>query len=229
MTSPLTLVFDLDGTLVDTAPDLAGAMNAVLLANGRPPVPPADVRHMVGRGARALIERGFEVTGGAVNPDALDAHFDHFIAHYGAHVADASMPFPGVRNVLTRLKAAGHRLGVCTNKPEALAISLLEALDLHGFFGAILGADTLDVRKPNPRHLSETVRRIGGQMSRAVMIGDSEVDAETARNAGVPAVIFTFGYTQFDPTTFGAAALLDGYDGLEAALAAIAENLDTRG
>ncbi len=226
---PLTLVFDLDGTLVDTAPDLAGAMNAVLIENGRPPVPPAEVRHMVGRGARALIERGFEVTGGAVDPADLDRHFDHFIAYYGAHVADASLPFPHVTDVLTRLKAAGHELGVCTNKPEALAVSLLDALNLRQFFGAVLGADTLDVRKPHPRHLSETVKRIGGDMARTVMIGDSEIDAETARNAGVPAVIFTFGYTQFDPKTFGAAALLDGYEALEGALATIATNLDTAG
>lgn len=223
---PLTLIFDLDGTLVDTAPDLAGAMNAVLLKNGRPPVPPAEVRHMVGRGARALIERGFEVTGGPVDPAEMDAHFDHFITYYGDHVADASAPFPEVREVLTRLKAAGHELGVCTNKPEALAVSLLEALDLKGFFGAVLGADTLDVKKPDPRHLTETVKRIGGDVARTVMIGDSEVDAETARNAGVPSVIFTFGYTQFDPAGFGAAALLDGYDALESALARIAENLD---
>jgi len=227
--SPLSLVFDLDGTLVDTALDLAGAMNAVLLANGRPPVPPTEVRHMVGRGARALIERGFEVTGGPVDPADLDRHFDDFILHYGANVAVASVPFPGVREVLTRLKAAGHRMGVCTNKPEGLAVSLLEALDLKGFFGAVLGADTLDVRKPNPRHLSETVKRIGGDVGRAVMIGDSEVDAETARNAGVPSVIFTFGYTQLDPTAFGAAALLDRFDELEAALAGIAANLDTAG
>lgn len=225
---PLTLIFDLDGTLVDTAPDLAGSMNAVLLANGRPPVPPAEVRHMVGRGARALIERGFEVTGGRVDPADLDRHFDHFIAYYGEHVADASVVFPGVVEVLSRLTAAGHTLGVCTNKPEALAVSLLNALDLTRFFGAVLGADTLDVRKPDPRHLSETVKRIGGDLARTVMVGDSEVDAETARNAGVPAVIFTFGYTQFDPATFGAAALLDGYDALEAALAGIAANLDLR-
>lgn len=224
---PLTLVFDLDGTLVDTAPDLAGAMNAVLVAHDRPPVPPAEVRHMVGRGARALIERGFEVTGGPVDPAAMDAHFDQFIAYYGAHVADASVPFAHVREVLTRLKAAGHMLGVCTNKPEALAVSLLDALDLKRFFGAVLGADTLDVKKPHPRHLSETVKRIGGDIGRTVMIGDSEVDAETARNAGVPSVIFTFGYTQFDPATFGAAALLHGYDALEAALAGIAAKLDT--
>jgi phosphoglycolate phosphatase len=226
---PLTLVFDLDGTLVDTAPDLAGAMNAVLIANGRPPVPPAEVRHMVGRGARALIERGFEVTGGPVDPAEVDRNFDHFIAYYGEHVADASVPFPDVTDVLTRLKAAGHELGVCTNKPEALAVSLLNALNLRRFFGAVLGADTLDVRKPHPRHLSETVKRIGGDMARTVMIGDSEIDAETARNAGVPAVIFTFGYTQFDPKTFGAAALLHGYDALEGALATIATNLDTAG
>lgn len=224
---PLSLVFDLDGTLVDTAPDLAAAMNAVLIANGRPPVPAAEVRHMVGHGARALIARGFEVTGGAADPAAMDAFFAQFIAYYSQHIADASVPFPHVRAVLTRLKAAGHRLGVCTNKPEGLALSLLEALGLKGFFGAVLGADSLDVKKPDPRHLTETVKRIGGTPARAVMMGDSEVDAETARNAGIPAVIFTFGYSRFDPATFEADALLDGYDALEDALAAIAARLDT--
>ncbi len=226
---PLSLVFDLDGTLVDTAPDLAGAMNAVLVANGRAPVPPAEVRHMVGHGARALIERGFAVTGAPAKATDIDGYFEHFIDYYGAHIADASAPFPEVREVLTRLKAAGHTMGVCTNKPEGLAVSLLEALDLTGFFSAVLGADTLDVKKPDPRHLTETVKRMGGDLGRAVMMGDSEVDAETARNAGVPAVIFTFGYSRFDPKTFGATALLDGYDALEATLAAIATKLDTAG
>ncbi len=222
---PMTLIFDLDGTLVDTAPDLAGAMNAVLAAHGRPEVPLHEVRHMVGRGARKLIERGFETTGAPADPEALDGHVAAFIAHYAAHIADRSVPFPGARDELARLRAEGHTLGVCTNKPEALTHLLLERLGLSPHFSAILGADTLPVRKPDPRHLMETIGRAGGDAKRAVMIGDSEVDAETARAAGVKLVIFTFGYSAFDPATFGADELLHGYDELPAALARIAATL----
>ena len=219
---PLSLVFDLDGTLVDTAPDLSGAMNAVLAAHGRSTVPDAEVRHMVGRGARKLLERGFESTGPAADPADLDRYFDEFIAYYGAHVADRSQPFPGAMDIVRQLKADGHRLAVCTNKPEALSNMLLKALDMAPLFSAVLGADTLPVRKPDPEHLLETIRRMGGDPKRAVMIGDSEVDAETAKKAGVKLVIFTFGYTAFDPATFGADELLHSFSELPAALERIA-------
>ncbi|MCC6920636.1 MAG: phosphoglycolate phosphatase [Alphaproteobacteria bacterium] len=215
---PWTLVFDLDGTLVDTAPDLCGAMNAVLALHDRAPVPIAEVRHMVGRGARVLMERGFAFTGAPAGGAQLDGLFEAFLAHYAAHIADESVPFPGARETLAALRAQGHGLGICTNKPERLSHALLDALDLGPFFGAVLGADTLPVRKPDPRHLLETIARLGGDPERAVMIGDSETDAETARAAGVPLVIFTFGYTALDPQTFGADALLHGYDELPAAL-----------
>lgn len=221
----LSLVFDLDGTLVDTAPDLSGAMNAVLRAHGRPPVPPAEVRHMVGRGARALIERGFAATGAAACEAELDAHMAAFIAHYGAHIADESAAFPGAVAALTRFQAAGHALGICTNKPEGLTHALLEALDLKRFFPTIVGADTLPTRKPDPMVLLKTIERMGGVPTRAVMIGDSEVDAETARMAQVPFVIFTHGYSAFDPATFGADALIHTFDELPGALAAIATKL----
>lgn len=216
-----TLVFDLDGTLVDTAPDLTAAMNHVLREAGRPPVPGADVRNMVGRGAMKLIERGFAATGAPAAPEAMQGYFDAFIAYYAANVANRSEPFPHVRETLAGLQHEGFRLGVCTNKPEGLALSLLEALDMRRFFGPVLGADTLTVRKPDPEHLRETVRRAGGDPACAVMIGDSEVDAETAKAAGVPLVIFGFGYTQFDPETFGADALLHDYRELKPALARI--------
>lgn len=222
---PLTLVFDLDGTLVDTAPDLSGAMNAVLAAHGRRPVPPADVRHMVGRGARALIERGFASTGDPATPEAIDGYFQHFLTHYGAHIADESVPFPGAREVLAALAADGHRLGICTNKPEKLSRALLDALDLSAVFDAVLGADTLSVRKPDPRHLLETIAQLGGDPARAIMIGDSEVDAETAKAAGVPLIIFTFGYTALDPKDFGADALLHDYAQLPDAITRIAQQM----
>lgn len=217
----LTLVFDLDGTLVDTAPDLTGAMNAVLAAHGRPPVPPAEVRHMVGRGARKLIERGFEATGEAAEDAAIDGYFQEFLAYYAEHIADASLPFPGAREVLTSFKAEGHLLGICTNKPEGLSRTLLEVLQLAPLFGAVLGADTLAVRKPDPVHLLETIARLGGDPKRAIMIGDSEVDAETAKAAQIPLVIFTFGYSAFEPASFGADELLHGYDELPDAIVRI--------
>ncbi|BCW89803.1 Phosphoglycolate phosphatase [Alphaproteobacteria bacterium SO-S41] len=221
----LSLVFDLDGTLVDTAPDLSGAMNAVLRAHGRVAVPDADVRHMVGRGARALLERGFAATGAAASTEALDGYFDEFIAYYGAHIADGSVPFAGAREALARFQAEGHSLAICTNKPEALSRNLLDALDLTRFFGTIVGADTLPTRKPDPLVLLKTIELMGGDPKRAVMIGDSEVDAETARMAGVKLVIFTFGYSAFDPATFGANALIHGYDELPGALAQIAATM----
>lgn len=223
---PLTLVFDLDGTLVDTAPDLCGAMNAVLALNGRPAVPIAEVRNMVGRGARKLIERGFEFTGEPVDEAHLDRHFDSFIAHYAAHIADESVPFPGASEALAHFAGQGHRMGICTNKPEALSRALVDALGLAPFFGQVLGADTLPVRKPDPRHLLETIARLGGDPLRAVMIGDSEVDAETAKAAGVPLVIFTFGYTAFDPRGFGADELLHDYSELPGAIARIAARME---
>ncbi len=216
---PWTLVFDLDGTLVDTAPDLCGAMNAVLALHGRPPVPIEEVRHMVGRGARKLIERGFEFTGAPVDPAALEGMMAEFLGYYEAHIADESRAYAGAPEALGAFRDAGHSLGICTNKPERLSRLLLERLDLAGHFGAILGADTLPVRKPDPRHLLETIDRLGGHPDRAIMIGDSEVDAETARAAGVKLVILTCGYTAFDPSTFGADELLAGYDALPAAVA----------
>jgi phosphoglycolate phosphatase len=219
---PLTLVFDLDGTLVDTAPDLCGAMNAVLALYDRPPVPIAEVRNMVGRGARKLIERGFEFTGTPVDPTAMDGLFAEFLSHYEAHIADESRSFDGVHEALAHFSAAGHRLGICTNKPERLSRLLLERLGLAGYFSAVLGADSLPVRKPDPQHLLETITRLGGHPDQAIMIGDSEVDAETARAAGVKLVILTCGYTALDPATFGADALIAGYDVLPAAIARLA-------
>jgi len=219
---PLSLVlFDLDGTLADTACDLIGTLNVLLMREGLPVVAPEAARSLVGAGARALIEGGFAMRQTPLPAMRIEPLVMDFLTHYEAHIADETRLFPGALAALDRFRDAGFRLAVCTNKPEGLALSLLEALDMRRFFGPVLGADTLTVRKPDPEHLRETVRRAGGDPACAVMIGDSEVDAETAKAAGVPLVIFGFGYTQFDPETFGADALLHDYRELKPALARI--------
>lgn len=219
--SGVGLVFDLDGTLVDTAPDLTAALNHVLVAAGRAPIEDETVRVLVGHGARVLIERGFAETGEPVDPSTIPGHMERFLAFYGEHIADRSQPFPRVREALTRLGDAGAKLGVCTNKPEALSLSLLGALELTPFFSAILGADTLPVRKPDPLHFHETVRRLGAPVRHSIMIGDSPTDAATARAAEVPFIAVTFGYTPVAPEELGAEALIAHFDELDGAVAQV--------
>jgi phosphoglycolate phosphatase len=220
-TLPETIVFDLDGTLVDTAPDLTAALNAVMAREGRPPVPLDDVRHMVGRGARYLIERAMEATGAPVMPDAVREMVDHFLVHYDANIAVTSRPFEGVEATLARLRAKGHRLGVCTNKPEALSLKLLRELKMLDVFPVVLGADSRSYRKPDPRHLFDVIEGLGGRRESAVLIGDSETDVKTARAAGVPVVAVSFGYTEIPVHELGADRVIDHYDALEAALASL--------
>lgn len=214
-----SIVFDLDGTLVDTAGDLASALNHVLEVAGRPPVEPHTVRMLVGHGARVLLEHGFAETGEPLPPEAVDAHVTRFLAFYADNIASESRLFPGAREALERLVAARARLGVCTNKPERLTLALLDALDLRRYFPAVLGADSLSVKKPDPRHYLETVKRLGGNANRSIFIGDSPVDVATARAASVPVIAVTFGYTPVPPEELGADALIAHFDELDAALA----------
>lgn len=216
-----SVVFDLDGTLVDTAPDLAAAMNAALAEEARPPIPLATVRHMVGKGARALIERGLAATGGPIAPERMEALLRRFLEHYGDNIIATSRPFPGAVAALERLALQGAKLGICTNKPQALTLKLLDGLGLTERFGAVLGADVLPVKKPHPRHLLETIARLGGRPERAIMVGDSETDVATARAAGVPVVAVTFGYTALTPEALGADRLIDRFDALDNAVAAL--------
>ena len=189
------LVFDLDGTLVDTAPDLLGALNAVLVREGRRPVNIADLRHLVGHGARAMLNEAFLRTGDGAPPEILPRLIDEFIAHYRAHIADESQPFPNVEATLELLKANGARMGVLTNKPQALVLPLLDALNLSRFFGAIHGAGRYDYVKPDARVFHHVVEELGGSGEDAVMIGDSKTDVATARAAGVPVILVSYGYT----------------------------------
>jgi phosphoglycolate phosphatase len=218
---PGTLVFDLDGTLVDTAGDLTVTLNAVLAGEGLAAVPPDRARAMIGHGARAMLEAGLKASGADPSPARIDALFARFIAHYGENIAAHSRPYPGAEAALDRLSAAGWRLAVCTNKLEALSRRLLEALGLAGRFAAIAGQDTFGVRKPDPRHLTGTLLRVGGAGRPAVMVGDSDVDLATAGGAGVPAIAVTFGYGPLTVTNLPPAQVIDDFDGLDAAIAAL--------
>jgi phosphoglycolate phosphatase len=187
------LVFDLDGTLADTAPDLIATLNMLLAREGLPPAAPTAARELVGQGARALIERGFALAGAPLAPARADALVGEFLAHYEAHIADESALFPGARAALDRFAEAGTRLAVCTNKPEPLARLLLDKLGVAGHFAAICGRGTFPMHKPDPRMLTLTIAAAGGDAARAVMVGDSKTDIDTAKAAGAPVVAVDFG------------------------------------
>ena len=191
-----TIVFDLDGTLVDTAPDLISALNHVLEREGMPAVPLHLARTMIGAGARRLIERGLELDGRVVSVEDINRLTNDFIDYYAAHIADASRPFEGLDDALDDLSGRGYRFAVCTNKLEWLSKLLLDRLGLSGRFAAICGADTFGVSKPDPAILRQTVARAGGDLSSTVMVGDAGPDIGVARRAGVPVIGVEFGYTE---------------------------------
>ena len=194
MAPPPLIVFDLDGTLVDTAPDLISALNFVLVREGLAPVPLASARNMIGAGARKLIERGLEVEGRPASLEDISRMTADFIDYYAAHIADTSRPFEGLEGALDDLIGRGHRLAVCTNKLEWLSKRLLDQLGLSGRFTAICGADTFGVSKPDPAILRQTVARAGGEISSSIMVGDAGTDIGVARRAGVPVIGVSFGY-----------------------------------
>lgn len=190
-----TIVFDLDGTLIDTAPDLIHTLNLILTQEGLPAVPYAHARNLIGGGPRILIERALAAEGRSCATAEIDRLYAAFVAYYAEHIADRSRPFPGLDQALDDLSAAGHRLAVCTNKLEWLSLRLLKALNLTQRFAAICGPDTFGVQKPNPEVFRQTVRRAGGEPERAIMIGDSGTDIHTGRAAHVPVIAVDFGYT----------------------------------
>jgi phosphoglycolate phosphatase len=193
--SPFTIVFDLDGTLVDTAPDLVATLNVVLAREGLRPVAYADARLMVGGGARVIVERGIKANGSLLPAAKIDRLVRDFIAYYADRIAVHSQPFDGVEATLDQLAESGCRLAVCTNKLEWLSLRLLEALKLRPRFHAICSADTFGVPKPDPTILNRTIERAGGDKTRAIMIGDSATDIATARAAGIPVIAVDFGYS----------------------------------
>ena len=214
----LTVVFDLDGTLVDTAPDLADTLNVVLAQQGMAPIPDAAARTMIGGGARRMIELALKAHGRALAPAAVNRMFDDFVAHYAAHVANRSRPFPGLAEALDELAARDCRLAVCTNKLEGLSRLLLDALGLTPRFAAICGQDTFAIQKPNPEILRRTILKAGGDTGHAVMVGDSATDIDTAKAAGVPVVAVDFGYTETPVTKLGPDRVISHFRDLPAAV-----------
>jgi len=217
-----TIAFDLDGTLVDTAPDLLRALDAVMDIEGLPRPPANALRAMVGHGARALIERAAADAGATFEPQRLERATAAFIEIYRRDIAGASVPFPGVEAALTRLSDAGALLSVCTNKRTDLSVELLEALGLADRFAAIIGADAVPDRKPHPDHFRAAIAAAGGDVAQAFMVGDTAADVQSAQAAGRPCVVVRFGYSGVAPVELGADALIDHYDELDAALLRLA-------
>lgn len=206
------VVFDLDGTLVDTAPDLMAATNHVLSLLKRRPITMVEVRSFVGRGARILIERGVAATGDAIDEASLTYYHAEFLRHYEGHTADRSEIFPGAVTLLKRLADSGIKAGVCTNKPEGLSRQLLDALDLSRLVGAIIGPDTIGIGKPDAAPYLETVKRLGVPAKNSILVGDSETDILTARAAKVPVIAVTFGYTPKPVAEYGPDHLISHFD-----------------
>jgi phosphoglycolate phosphatase len=215
------LVFDLDGTLAETAGDLIGTLNTILRREGLQPLALAQARKLIGGGARLLIARGFAEEGRALPTDRLESLYRDFIAHYEQRIAEESHLYPGVEAALDRFAAADHALAVCTNKLEKSSRLLLRALKVDQRFQAICGQDTFGVAKPDPRVLRETIATAGGDIGRAVMIGDSSTDIETARAAGVPVVAVDFGYTDRPIEEYRPDRVISHFDQLWDAVAAL--------
>ena len=205
------ILFDLDGTLVDTAPDLIATLNHLLAEENCPPAPEALMRTMISLGARAMIVKGFELAQNPKTDEQLDRLFERFIAYYSDHIAVNSCPFPGVIELLDQLIARGTPLGVCTNKRADLSNQLLKSLDMDHYFNAVIGVDTLAFKKPHPGHILGTIEALGGSSSHAIMIGDSETDIKAAKAANIPVIALDFGYSLEPVANFHPDAIVSHY------------------
>ena len=224
MPAPYTVAFDLDGTLAATGPDILRALNAALSEGGLEPAAPQRMNELVslGRGAVPLIEHCFRLNRRAPDTDAIRKMADRYLEIYYDNIAVDSALFPGCSMSLEALRDNDYRLAVCTNKPERHAKSLLHALGILPLFAAVFGRDTLAWSKPDPRHLTETVRAAGGDPARAIMVGDSMTDVATARAAGIPVICVSFGYSDVAPQSLGADMLIDSFAELPAAIGTLA-------
>jgi phosphoglycolate phosphatase len=209
-----TIVFDLDGTLIDTAPDLVESLNHTIALRGLAPVGYEDLTHLVGQGARVMIQRAFALRGAPLAEDDVQALLDRFIEQYESGMPGKSRPYPGLIEALDRLKAAGYRLAVCTNKMERLAVPLIDGLELSGYFTTIAGGDTFAFRKPDPAHILATVERAGGTPDKVLMIGDSINDILAARNGNIPSIAVPFGYSDVPVESLGATHVITHFDEL---------------
>jgi len=211
-------IFDLDGTLAHTAPDLVGAANDLMAEQGLPPINVSIAEKTAGFGAKALIRAAFDNAKEAYDEARVDALFHPFLDRYAERIADESCLYDGAEAALDSLAQDGWLLGICTNKPEGLAIELMTRLGALERFGALLGADTLPVRKPDPTHLFQTIARIGGDPAAAVMIGDTDTDLKTARNAEIPCILTSFGYSHIPVARLKPDMIVDRFEQIPAAL-----------
>ena len=218
MTRPI-IVFDLDGTLVDTAPDLLASLNHSLSIGGLPAADASALKRFVGLGGRVLIERAFAAHSRALGPEEHERLLEAFLEHYTAGIPGQSLTYPGVPEALHRFAEAGFTLAVCTNKFEMMSKRLLAGVGMLQYFAAVCGQDTFAFRKPDPRHLTETILRAGGEPGRAVMVGDSLTDIDTAKAAGIPVVAVDFGYTDRHVREFEPSKVISHFDELSVALA----------
>jgi phosphoglycolate phosphatase len=222
MTAP-TIVYDLDGTLADTAEDLVATLNWLLAREGLPPLKVESAGSLVGAGARALIKRGFAVSGRTLDPPTLEALFADFLARYNAHIVDRSRLYPGVDKALATFARAGWRQAICTNKVESSAKLLVAKLGVADRFAFICGQDTFGIGKPDAAPLLKTIAAAGGANSRAIMVGDSITDIKTARAANVPVVCVDFGYSDAPVAKLGPDRVISHFDELAATCEALIE------
>ena len=221
MTSPAIFVFDLDGTLVDSLPDMLTAMNKFLADLGRSPASSDDICEWVGDGASILVERALNAKGGMPQGRGLAELTAAYISHYRGHASGDIKPYPGVVATLERLASAGHPLAVCTNKPYDLAIELLEGLGMLGLFKAVLGGDSVPAKKPDAGHLRATIEAVGLPGRKAIMVGDTRNDVLSARGVDIPMVAVSFGYGKIEPQDLGADVVIDDFAALPEVAAAL--------
>lgn len=218
MTLSPIVVFDLDGTLAETAPDIMRVLNVILVREGLPALPLERARELVGAGARALISRGFKVSGRPLDEETLERLFEDFLLIYADDVASHSHLFDGVLGALDQLAAEGYLLAVCTNKPILHTRLILDHFGIAQRFAAVAGRDSFPFHKPDPRHLTLTIEAAGGDPARAVMIGDSRTDIATAKAAGIPTICVPFGYTDVPIETLEPDVIIQHFDALPAAV-----------
>lgn len=224
MTSFRAILFDLDGTLIDSAPDICASINQTLSIMERAPVTLENIKSLVGFGTRTLCKKILTMNGGHADEEDIEFLLTGFLKSYSTNPSNHTVIFPGVLKALTLLKDNGIQLGICTNKPEATCFPVLDALELRQFFSSVICGDTLNFRKPDPRHLLHTLNDMGATVSNAAFVGDSETDIKAANNAGIPCVLVSFGYCHVPFDVLNTNAIIDHFDDLESALRVIANS-----
>ena len=209
-----TIVFDLDGTLIDTAPDILGTLDDILKRENIPLLPHEDALTCIGIGSRAMLERALTKAGEDISPSRIERLFQDFLDHYATRLAVKSRPFPGAVKALASLQSQGYRLAICTNKMARHSCSLIEKLELSHFFAAICGRDTFTFCKPDGRHITATITEAGGNPERAIMVGDTVTDFDAARNAGIPSIGVRFGYSEIAIDQLNPNSIIDHFDAL---------------